>query len=118
MFDTVKIEFPGEGIFELVPSLDAVELINSAFGNFNNAINAVGAMDFNAIVSVIDAGIEKKLKKSARGYSKEGLKESVFKKGIMEIMPDAVKFVMLCANGGKFPDENESEEKEDIKKKT
>ena len=109
MFDTVKIEFPGEGVFDLVPSLDAVELINGTFGDFNNALSAVGSMNFNAIVDVIDAGIEKKVKKSAKGYSKQGLKESIYAKGFMEVMPDAIEFLMLCANGGKRPTENDDE---------
>ena len=117
MFDTVKITFPGEGSFELVPSLDAVELINGTFGDFNNALSAVGSMNFNAIVDVIDAGLEKKIKNSAKGYSKSGLKESIYKKGFMEVMPDAIEFLMLCANGGKRPTEEDGDE-DGSKKKT
>lgn len=114
MFETVKIEFPGEGVFELVPSLDAVELINETFGDFNRAIEAVGSLNFNAIVDVVDAGLEKKIKDSAKGYSKAGLKQSIYAKGFMEVMPDAIEFIMLCANGGKKP----TEEDDGSKKKT
>lgn len=115
MFDTVKIEFSGEGTFELVPSLKAVELINNAFGNFQNAFASVGAMDFAAIVEVIDAGLSDKIKKSNKGYSKEGLKESIYRKGVMEIMPQAIEFIVLCANGGKKPADDD--EADDTKKK-
>lgn len=109
MFATVKIEFPGEGVFELVPSLDAVELINEAFGDFNTALEAVGRMSFDAIVTVVDAGLEKKIKNSKKGYSRQGLKESIYNKGFMEVMPDAIEFIMLCANGGKKPTEDEDD---------
>lgn len=113
MFDTVKIDFPS-GQVELVPSLDAVELISSAFGDFNNALTAVSSMNFNAIVNVIDAGIPK-LKK-AGGYSKSGLKENVFELGFVSIIPDVADFIIICANGGKRP--SDEDDKNESKKKT
>ena len=115
MFDTVKLKFPSATI-ELVPSLNAVELLSDKFGQINNAIGAVTGMDFNSMVEVIDAGIPKNLKTKARGYNKEGIKQELFEYGAMEAMPELVEFIMLCLNGGKKPPEEGEEEKS--KKKT
>lgn len=116
MFDTVKVNLKTDNssqTIELVPSLDAVELISERFGNFNNAISSTSSFDFNAIFNIFDAGI-KKPKHSA--YNPKELRKAIYETGFVDLMPEAIEFLTLCMNGGKRPVDDEPEQ--DSKKKT
>lgn len=116
MFDTVKVKLKVDNstqTIELVPSLDAVELISERFGNFNNAISSTSAFDFNAIFNIFDAGIKKP---KHGGYDPKGLKAAIYETGFVDLMPEAIEFLTLCMNGGKRITEDEAEQ--DSKKKT
>lgn len=115
MFDTVKVNMTVDGnsqTIELVPSLEAVELISERFGNFNNALSSTGSFDFNAIFHIFDAGIKKK---KYDKYDPQGLKKAIYETGFVELMPEAIEFLTLCMNGGRKPVD---EDKDDSKKKT
>lgn len=116
MFTVVKLNLLSDGrsqTIELVPSLNAVELINERFGDFTTAYNYVGSLNFDAIAQVVSAGTK------VVGNQKidlKGLKQSLFDTGIAEVMPDVLKFMTLCLNGGR--EITDDAEEEVSKKKT
>lgn len=114
MFDTVKLDLAGQTV-ELVPSLNAVELINKRFGNFAAALDQVGSMNFDAIVDVVDAGIESS--KKLRGYDKKELKLAIYEHGFMNSLADVLEFIVICSNGGKRVEDGDTNDTDDSKKK-
>lgn len=79
----------------------AAKEVNAYFGSFVNAMQRVESMDFEAFVTVVAAGLNKK-----RGE----VEELTYDAGIMVLMKPVSNFVVMLANGGRAPAEDDGKE--------
>lgn len=88
----------GEETITLKPTLKAAQTLSRQSGGLSTAINRVGALDIDTIVSVIAVGSG-----VATGKDIEALAEKVFAAGPASMVEPVVRFLVNLANGGKPP---------------
>jgi hypothetical protein len=89
---TVSITLNGKPV-SLVCSIEAVEKINTAFGNFYTAQERVRLSDFAAHCVVVAAGL---------GKEPRDVKADVYATGMLDLVkPLADQFLNMLANGGR-----------------
>lgn len=85
----------------LKPSLGAATRVNNRFGGFSKAIAELAALNLDAYVVVIGHGL------GATDAEQKVLKEKVYKTGVTNLVRPLTRFVVILANGGRDPDEDE-----------
>jgi len=93
----VEIELAGETV-TLKPTLNACQTISRQAGGVIGAIQALGRLDFDILVSVIALGLGKKPK---------DIEEAVFDAGMAELNPKAIEFLTILSTGGRRSDGGE-----------
>ncbi len=99
-YDTVTIDL-GDKTYVLTPTLRAATNLTRYFGNFSIAFNRLGALDFDAVVSVIREGI------SSDGADAKRLPERIFQHGITGLVGPCSEYISLLLNGGRKPDDED-----------
>lgn len=86
----------------LRPSLNAMRVLSKRYDGFQPLIGALSRLDFDAFLTVIavGAGIESKGIKVLEG--------KIFATGLINLLGDVSKFVVIVSNGGKLPDDEEN----------
>lgn len=93
----VRFEALGESnVLRCTPR--AAKEVNAYFGSFTNAMQRIEAMDFEAFVVVVAAGLKKK---------RADVEELTYDAGIMKLMKPISNFVVMLANGGRAPTEDD-----------
>ena len=87
----VEIELAGEQL-TLKPTLHACQSISRQSGGIVGAIQALGRLDFDALVNVIALGI---------GRKNKDIEEAVFSTGMDVLNPLAIEFVTNISTGGR-----------------
>jgi len=76
-------------------SLGAFKKVNAA-GGFTNVINKLRGYDFDYVVTVVSAGLNKK---------PADIEESIYKTGLSPLLGGVTKYVGYLANGGRPAEE-------------
>lgn len=90
----------GGKTYELSPTIGAVRLINGVFGGLKPALDAVQALNFDAVAQIINAGTGGKLKAKEVGAIGEAL-WTAEDRG--DAMGATVEFLVTLLNGGRPP---------------
>jgi hypothetical protein len=99
---TVKVTLDGADR-ELVCTIESVLVMNRAYGGMQKMFDQIQAMDIEAMVLVLQAGLGEIGAKST-----EELIGKVFKTGLINVRPALAQFVLLAASGGVLsPDDEE-----------
>ena len=87
----VEITLNGK-TYVMRPTLKACLSISRQSGGILEAVRRVGSYDFDQIVAVLSAGLERE--------DKEELSEEIFRNGVVTLAAPAIKFLTVIANGG------------------
>ncbi|WEX10279.1 hypothetical protein [Chelativorans sp. AA-79] len=87
----VEIELDGETVV-LKPTLLACQTLSRQAGGLSAAVEAVGRMDFDMLVSVIALGLNKKPNDVA---------DAVWRTGMTNLIAPAIRFLTIVSNGGR-----------------
>lgn len=90
----VEIELDGEAS-TLKPTLRAARTISRQFGGFQKAIEAIGAMDLEAYIAVVMAGV------GAKPADAEEMAEAVYATGLPDLTEPLIQYLTNLANGGR-----------------
>lgn len=90
----VEIELDGEAK-TLKPTLRAARTISRTFGGFQKAIEAIGAMDLEASIAVVMAGV------NAKPAEGDEIAEAVFATGLPDLVEPLILYLTNLANGGR-----------------
>ena len=99
----VAITLDGEEAV-LRPSLKAAQTLSRQADGLMGAIERVTRFDLDTLISVIALGVDKPAKEVA---------EAVWRTGVSELAPHAIKFLGILANGGRPADSSGGEEDAD-----
>lgn len=99
----VDLELDGETV-TLRPTLKAAQTLSRRTDGLIGAIERVSRFDLDTVVAVVALGIDKPEKDVA---------ERVWRTGVNEIAPHAIKFLGILANGGRPADGSGGEEDAD-----
>lgn len=102
----VTITLDGED-YTLKPSLRAAQTLSRQAGGLIAALEAVGRLDLDAMVSVIALGI------GAEGAEAKALAEKVWRTGVADVSAPVTRFISIIANGGRPPEATGGEEDAD-----
>lgn len=98
----VAITLDGEDVV-LRPTLKAAQTISRQTGGIIGAIEAVSRFDFDVLASVIALGLDRPVK---------DVVDDVWRTGVSELAPRAIKFLGILANGGRPVDKEQGGEEE------
>jgi len=87
----VEIELDGETVV-LKPTLLACQTLSRKAGGLSAAVEAVGRMDFDMLVSVIALGLNRK---------PSDVEEAVWSTGMTNLVAPAIRFLTIVSNGGR-----------------
>lgn len=91
----VTITLDGEDVV-MKPSLKAAQTISKTSGGIIAAVQAVGRMDFDTVVTVIALGLGKTGTRDVQDIA-----EKVYATGITELVEPVTRFLTIVANGGR-----------------
>lgn len=102
----VEIELGG-GKYVLRPTLQAAKTVNKVFGGFDAAFRELMALNLDAYVAVIAAGLGKTANQFLvpEDEKKLTVEQAVYEQGIETLSGVAAKFVGFLTNGGRDPNE-------------
>lgn len=89
----VIIELTGEE-FALKPSLKACTTLARRDGGITSLVQKCNCFEFDAIHSVIIAGI---------GQNSKDLPERIYQTGLIQLAPKCIEYLHIVANGGRRP---------------
>ncbi|WP_342640938.1 hypothetical protein [Rhodoligotrophos ferricapiens] len=98
--DTVEIELDGERI-TLRPTLEAAMLVDTQFGGYTAAFQALLNHSLSAAITIISAG-------SGRSVNND-LRAKVYQHGVRNLVGPLSRFVTILANGGREPSGDDDE---------
>lgn len=111
----VAVVIGGKEYF-LRPTLRAAIAVSRRFGGFIAAFQKVGALDLEAAVQIVAAGLDKRDPDDI-----EAIERQVFEHGVSLLVEPLGRFVEILSNGGrepgKEPEEKQPEEKAGPSKK-
>ena len=90
---TVAITLGGE-IRELKCTLEAMTVMNKAYGGMLNMYQRVKDVDFEAMLVAVGCGL------MLEGEEAKKLPDLVYKSGMIDLSVPVGEFVLLCASGG------------------
>lgn len=97
MGEHIEIMISGEK-FPLVPTLEALRVVNRFKGGLVEIQTAIAKVDSEAIAVALGAGMGMK---SAEQFDK--VEQSIFKEGVRNFVEPASNFILRIANGGRDP---------------
>lgn len=97
----VELHLPGEALV-LKPTLRAALEVSRRLNGFLEADRRLSALDLDAVITVISAGL---------GPDVKDVGEKVFATGVNTLVVPAITFVGYLANGGKAFDSSEETKK-------
>ena len=106
----VAVVIAGEERF-LRPTLRAAIAVNRRFGGFVGAFQKIGALDLEAAVHIVAAGLDRRDPDDLKA-----LERDVFEHGVALLVEPLSRYVEILSNGGREPGK-EPEEKPDPSKK-
>ncbi|OYW33047.1 MAG: hypothetical protein B7Y12_03830 [Rhizobiales bacterium 24-66-13] len=92
----VEIALQGEAV-TLVPSLGAAMTLNRTHQSFGSLLAKLESYDLQACIDVVHFGLGR------TDAQRNQTAEEVFATGMVEMVPDLIKFAIRLANGGKAP---------------
>lgn len=105
----VEIDLNGERVV-LRPTPNVLRVLSKRYGGFQPLLASLSSLDFDAFVTVIavGAGIE--------GKGVRELENKVYEAGLISLLGDVSKFVVIVSNGGRPLDEDAERDAEDASK--
>lgn len=103
----VKIFLEGHGEEVMRPTLDACRRLSSVNGGINKMIERCRNLEFEAIYTVIVAGL---------GTDSKTLPELIYKTGLLKLHSPCIDFLIVVSNGGRPLVESEEEDKDPLVK--
>jgi hypothetical protein len=97
----------GDETITLKPSLRAAQQLSRQAGGLTEAIGRVGKLDLDTIVSTICVGSNKMDAKAMADIA-----EKAWAQGIASLVEPVVRYLVILANGGKPPADEESSDTE------
>lgn len=99
----VEFELAGETV-TLKPTFLAATRIPKQFGGYMPAIDLVSKLDPAAMQSVIAHGM------GLTNHGQKGLDDRIWRTGYAKVAAPCIEFLTVLMNGGKKPNESETEE--------